>query len=216
MIKLYETKDFYLRPFTQSDITENYLAWFHDQKVCEYTSHGNFAYTNEMAIEFFENAEKNGDVIWAIMAKSIEGTTGTQISKIINGTCYTHIGNIALQNINWIDRNAEFAGIIGEKEYWGKGIGTKAIELLFEHGFNKLNLNKIYLGTSDSNHGMMNIAQKLGMIAEGRLKDHVFLNGEYEDILRYGILKGLWETTRLSRAKEISEINARRNNKQNN
>ena len=186
MIKLYETNNFYLRPFTKEDITDRYLSWFHDQEVTKYTSHGLFKYTKEMAIEFLENADKKGDVIWAIVTKLRSNTDDSEI-------LYDYIGNIALQNINWINLNAEFAGIIGEKEYWGKGIGTEAIGLLFNHGFKKLNLHKIYLGTARQNTGMRAIALNLGMKEEGNLRDHVFLNGYYQDIIQYGILKDEWK-----------------------
>ena len=196
MIKLYETDNFYLRPFTKEDITDQYLSWFADQEVTKYTSHGLFKYTKEMSIEFLENADKNGDMIWAIIAK-LKSTIPQEFSPDFSGDfgtniIYDHIGNIALQNINWINRTAEFSGIIGKKEYWGKGIGTDAVQLLFAHGFNKLNLNRIYLGTAKENIGMRSIAEKLGMQREGKLRNHVFLNGSYTDIIQYGILKEEW------------------------
>jgi len=185
-MKIYETDSFYLRPFTRGDITNAYLAWFMDQEVTKHTSHGLIRYTHEMAIEFLDNADKNGDVIWAIIYTQKEDSPGRR------KTIFKHIGNIALQNIHAINRTAEFSGILGEKEYWGKGIGTEAIRLLFEHGFNKLNLQRIWLGTSQDNEGMKKIARKLGMMYEGKLRGHVFLNGKYKDIWQYGIMKDEW------------------------
>jgi len=186
MIKLYETNTFYLRPFVESDITESYLQWFHDQAVTKYTSHGLFGYTKNQALQFLEKSRKNGDIVWAIVVKEIEMMLGVSFEKCI------HIGNIALQDINWIDRRAEFAGVIGEKDYWGKGIGTEAVRLLFAHGFDKLNLNRIWLGTAASNRGMRTIAERLGMSIEGVLRKHLFLNGQYENVMQYGILRIEW------------------------
>ena len=189
-----EVLGFYLRPFIESDITEKYLSWFQDAEVCKYTSHGVFGYTKKQAIEFLENSDKKGDLIWAIIVKGTKWSKNSIPKSDYHYTAYyeLHIGNIALQNINNINRTAEFAGIIGEKDYWGKGIGTKAIQLLFKHGFNKLNIHKIYLGTAEYNKGMIRIAEKLGMTQEGCLCEHVFLNGEYQDVVRYGILKHEW------------------------
>ena len=201
MIKLYEDKEknFYVRPFTKADITERYLSWFHDIEVTKYTSHGLFGYTWEQAIEFLENSQKAGDIIWAvIMQKTLKIRSayneyvGGDISWIDNYNQDTHIGNVALQNISKINRTAEFACIFGEKEHWGKGIGTAIARLIFNHGFNKLNLNKIYLGTIEDNMGMKRVAQRLGMRQEGTLIDHVFLNGSYQNIIQYGVLKDEW------------------------
>ena len=193
MIKLYETNTFYLRPFVESDITESYLQWFHDQAVTKYTSHGLFGYTKNQALQFLEKSRKNGDIVWAIMAKFIFLTQDHKESRnIINYDKGIHIGNISLQDIHWIDRRAEFAGVIGEKEYWGKGIGTEAVRLLFAHGFDKLNLNRIWLGTAASNRGMRTIAERLGMSIEGVLRKHLFLNGQYENVMQYGILRIEW------------------------
>lgn len=196
MIKSYEYIEdkkqlFYLRPFTKEDITYQYLSWFHDQEVTKHTSHGLFKYTKEQAIEFLEGADKNGDVIWVIITEGEQKCSLPGLPKEFYKN-EKHIGNIALQNINWINRTAEFAGIIGEKEYWNKGFGTKAIRILFNHGFNKLNLNRIWLGTAANNEGMIKIAKKLGMKQEGCLKDHIYLNGFYEDVIKYGILKSEW------------------------
>ena len=200
MIKLYETEKFHVRPFVQSDITDAYLAWFHDQEVARHTSYGLFPYTRDHALRFLEGAERAGDLIWGIFVKkekeTLLSTEVLEYRKAIGKKIppsYIHIGNVALQNINWVDRTAEFAGIIGEKDYWNKGIGTEAARLLFKHGFSKLNLNKIWLGTAASNLGMISVAGKLGMTIEGRLKDHVFLNGRYEGVIRFGILKSGWD-----------------------
>ena len=189
MIKLYETNRFYLRPFVESDITESYLQWFHDQTVTKYTSHGLFGYTKNQALQFLEKSRKNGDIVWAVIVPKHTINKSLRVKEIYYNY---HIGNISLQDIHWIDRRAEFAGVIGEKEYWGKGIGTEAVRLLFAHGFNKLNLNRIYLGTAASNQGMKIVAEKLGMNIEAVLRKHVFLNGQYENVMQYGILRSEW------------------------
>ncbi len=192
MIKLYETKNFYVRPFIKSDITDEYLSWFHDAEVTKYMSHGPYRYTKEEAYEFIDNIKKIGDIIWVIMANIHHPRQELSPLSFRWMSTHLHIGNIALQNISQIDRCAEFAGIIGNKNYWNKGISTEAIRLLFEHGFNKLNLNRIWLGTAETNIGMKTIAIKLGMKFEGKLRDHVFLEGKYQSVIQYGILKREW------------------------
>jgi RimJ/RimL family protein N-acetyltransferase len=194
---LYETENFNLVPFTElfgktNDYDSNYQNWFNDPEVTKYNSHGLFPYTDEQKEEFFKNIDINTNlqlpntIVWAI--------TSFYPSSFINktGSKTYHIGNITLQNINWINRSAEFAIVIGEKEYWGKGLGYEAAKILFNHGFNKLNLNRIWTGTAETNISMNKLALKLGMRKEGEFKEGMYLEGEYVDINCYGILKGGW------------------------
>jgi adenylosuccinate lyase len=53
-----------------------------------------------------------------------------------------HIGMCGLQRIDLINRSTEFAIIIGETSKWNLGYGTEAVKKLFEHGFNRLGLNR--------------------------------------------------------------------------
>lgn len=191
MRRLYETDRFFLRPFIQKDITENYLGWFQDPDVTRYTSHGLGPYTKDQAIKFLKNSIKSGHVIWAIMLKRFAWSKNAK--KILGSSGENqrvHIGNIALQNIdreNISGHTAEFACIIGEKDYWGQGIGTEAIKILFAYGFQTLNLHRIWLGTTVTNIGMKRVAEKLGMTEE-----YGFHKENEVDTIQYGILKEEW------------------------
>jgi RimJ/RimL family protein N-acetyltransferase len=110
------------------------------------------------------------------------------VLAVIDTNTEKHIGNISLQNINWIDRNAEIAFLLGEKDFWGKGVMLEAGQLLINHGFESLNLHKIYCGTSSDNSGMQKLAEKLKMEKEGIRKEALFKNGVYHDIIEFGIL----------------------------
>jgi RimJ/RimL family protein N-acetyltransferase len=188
-IKLYKTERFYVRPFTKEDMTEQYRSWFHDADVTRHNSHGLFPYTKEQMARFLAQLESSDDLVWAVIVKPEEGKKFVKHTK--DGLNYLegiHIGNVSLQNIHRIYRSAEFACVFGEKDYWGKGYGTEAAKMIFNHGFNRLNLHRIFTGTSSTNIGMQKIAKKLGMIHEGTFKEAMFLNGEYVDIYEYGIL----------------------------
>ncbi|HDY88977.1 MAG TPA: GNAT family N-acetyltransferase [bacterium] len=191
--KIYETERLYVRPLTKEDVlSEHYREWFFDQEVTRYNSHGLFPYTKQQMEEFISRIESGSEIIWAVIIKK------KKISEIFDpaSPCipvYEHIGNITLQRIDDINRTAEFACVFGAKEYWGQGYGTESARLLFDHGFNKLNLNRIWTGTAISNIGMKKIAEKLGMKEEGVFRDAVFLEGEYVDVIEYGLLRSEWK-----------------------
>jgi len=197
---MYETKRLILEPFSRKHLEGPYRSWFHDPEVTKYNSHGLFPYTIAKMEAFLASIEAGNMIVMAVMAKSKKSTIEIQNSKIssdcdqgfnyiFSETNLIHIGNISLQSINWINRSAEYAVIVGDKSYWGKGYATEASLLLFEHGFKRLNLHKIWTGTAKTNIGMQHVAKKLGMQWEGMFREAMFLNGQYVDILTYGILK---------------------------
>src|SRR5215469_5702410 len=55
-----------------------------------------------------------------------------------------HIGNITLQQIDWIQRRAFLGYLIGEKDFTGQGIASQACLMMMYYGFNKLNMDRIW------------------------------------------------------------------------
>jgi RimJ/RimL family protein N-acetyltransferase len=153
----------------------NYYTWFMDQEVTKYNSHGLFPQNQKEFDSFFDSIGENNIVLALIHRKS--------------GLDPFHIGNVSLQRINWINRSAELAVVIGELDFWGKGITSKACLVLLHHGFEKLNLNRIWTGTASTNVGMQKVAEKIGMKKEGTSKQGMFLENTYVDVVHYGITK---------------------------
>jgi [ribosomal protein S5]-alanine N-acetyltransferase len=165
----------YLRPLEQGDLTMEYVAWLNDTEVCEFNSHAVFPYTKEKMESYYQHLQQT--------------SSSNIVLAIIDKSNHNHIGNISLQSINWINRNAEYAILLGEKSYWGKGVASEASILICEYGFSRLNLHRIYCGTSSKNIGMQKLAAKMNMKQEGIRKEAIFKNGEYLDIVEYGVLK---------------------------
>lgn len=107
---------------------------------------------------------------------------------------WLHVGNIGLEMIEWTNRQAEFGIFIGRKEYWNKGIGYKAIELILKHGFETLNLNRIYLKVYETNLPAIHLYKKLGFILEGKLRQSLYQNNQYFDIFIMSMLHSEWNT----------------------
>lgn len=162
-----------LRALNKNDIQGNYKYWFNDAEIVEFNSHGRFPMTPEKLYDY---------------VKLVSASNKALVLAIIDNESDLHIGNISLQAINWIDRNAEIAFLLGEKAFWSKGIMFEAGSLLIEHGFKTLNLHRIHCGTSSANIGMQKLAEKLGMKEEGVRKEALYKNGKYLDIVEYGIL----------------------------
>jgi RimJ/RimL family protein N-acetyltransferase len=102
------------------------------------------------------------------------------------------IGNIGLFNIDSIARSAEAGILIGNKDYWNKGYGTEAMRLLIKHGFEALNLNRIYLRVYEDNPRAINCYEKVGYVLEGRMRQARYSNGKFVDILFMSVLREEW------------------------
>ncbi len=165
-------KKVHLRGLSHSDLSGNYVNWLNDSEVCEYNNHHRFAYSKVQAEEFINSTNNKLELVLAICDNKTEA----------------HIGNISLQKIDWISRNAEFAILLGEKDYWGKGVATEAAQMIISHGFSELNLARIYCGTSVENTGMQKLANALNMSHEGAREKALFKHGAYIDILEYGLI----------------------------
>ena len=176
----YNKEELVIAPFTKELLTAKYRSWFYDPEVTEHNSHGLFPYTEEQAEAFYKLITEGSDkeIVFAVFVK-----------YFLNGQ-YTlvHVGNAGIQRINYFNRSAELTWVIGDKEYWGKGIATKVGKFLINHCFNHLNLNRVWTGTSETNIGMQRVCSKLGMNREGTLKEGMYLNGVYVDIFIYGLL----------------------------
>ncbi len=82
------------------------------------------------------------------------------------------------------------------REYWGQGYATEAAQALVAYGFNELGLHRIYARHFRRNPASGRVMQKLGMIHEGTLREHVLHWGQYEDLEYYGLLESDWRNTR--------------------
>ena len=170
---IYELADgYYVRSLRESDLNGPYQSWFENQEVCKYNSHGKFFKNANWFREFYDNLNREGQVVWAVCHQD-DG----------------HIGNVSLQSISFINRNAEYAILIGNPKHWRKSVGLNASLALLRHGFEKLNLERVYCGTAGTNVGMQKLAVQMGMTEEGRRRKHLFLNGQWEDMVEYGVLR---------------------------
>jgi Acetyltransferases, including N-acetylases of ribosomal proteins len=164
--------DYYVRPLSEDDLRGPYPGWFEDQDVCRYNSHGKFFKTASWFRDYVASLNAEDRVVWAICHRE-----------------HGHIGNISLQGISFINRTAEFAIILGDRRHWGRGVGLLAGRALLRHGFDKLNLERIYCGTAATNSGMIRLATAMGMTLEGTRRSHLFLEGARVDVVEYGILR---------------------------
>lgn len=99
------------------------------------------------------------------------------------------IGKCGFVKINWKNRLGELAILIGEPQMHGKGYGTDAIQTLCKFGFDELNLHKIKAVVFDFNEAALRCYEKCGFVREGLLKQEIYREGAYHDVVMMGLIK---------------------------
>jgi RimJ/RimL family protein N-acetyltransferase len=105
------------------------------------------------------------------------------------------IGDVGLSGIDWIHRNAYLGISIGEREEWGKGYGTDAVQVILRLAFAELNLHRVSLTVFDYNQRAIRSYEKAGFRLEGRQRGFLKREGQRWDLIYMGILKREWEMT---------------------
>jgi len=164
----------YLRPLERADLNETYLGWLNDHEVTRYLEAGAFPETMQDLEKFYQG---------------VTGSRSEVIFAIADSKSHRHVGNVKLGPINWVHRRAMFGIMIGEKKFWGRGIGKEATRLVVEYGFQRLNLNRIGLGVLAAHEAAIRCYQAVGFKTEGRFREEMFSDGTYQDRLWMGMLR---------------------------
>lgn len=90
---------------------------------------------------------------------------------------------------------------IGERDAWGRGLGTEAARLMLAHAFERLGLHRVGLSVFSFNKRAIRSYEKVGFRVEGRVREAIHRDGRYWDEVQMGILAGEWFAAR--RADEL-------------
>ncbi len=100
----------------------------------------------------------------------------------------TPIGLMGFLNWDSTQGKAELRKLIASEEFRGRGYAKEAAKLWINYGKTILQLKKIYLHTLDTNIRNIRLNEELGFAVEGILRNEIKIDGEYQDVLRMGIL----------------------------
>ena len=173
-------KNVLLRPIKRSDISY-FLKWFNDPEILQYLTL--YLPMTEMSeekfIEELGTTRARSDALFVI--------------EVIEDASTKPIGNCGLHGTNPKDNHATFGIVIGEKDYWSKTYGTEAARLIINYGFQQLNLHRISSSAVAFNERSIRLHKKVGFREEGRLRQRMFKNGLYHDLVQFGILREEWK-----------------------
>ncbi len=177
-------KKVFLRSLKKKDAVGNWWRWLNNKNVTKYMAKGDSENTAAKQVAFFEeiNSSKT-DIALAIC--DIKSSS--------------HVGTTALHKIDWAKGSAQFGIIIGEEDYWGRGMGTEAWFLLTDYAFNDLKLKKIHTKIFRENLPSLKIAEKCGFKEKTFLRKDVTKNGDFFDRYLLQLTKFNWKQVKAKR-----------------
>lgn len=113
----------------------------------------------------------------------------------------TPVGMVSVSGIDHIHRHAEPGRFLIGDEAVVRGIpaAVEAMKLVYGLVFDELELVRVHGTVASDNVLMMKWQKFLGMREEGRLRNHYFLNGHFQDAVVFGMLADEYRMTALPR-----------------
>ena len=153
---------------------DNYCAWFADQDVTRYLLMILPPAAKQEQEWFDKMTDSERTIYWGIFVDGV------------------HVGGTALEGVHWQNRNASSGTIIGDKRYWGRGIGSTSMRLRTHFAFHQLGLEKLRSAAFAENLGSRRSLEKAGYTQNGIERREIFREGRWHDIVLYELLRNDW------------------------
>ncbi len=165
-----------LKPLSPENLPSFY-KWIRDEEAIIYS------------LSVFQAMKTNQQIKdWYLQAISDRRNSNHGI--FVDGVFVGYAGISGISNIN---KSGEYFIFIGDKNYWGKGIGTEVSQLIVKMGFEELGLNRIMLTVSVPNVAGVKAYERAGFVLEGRYREAALRKGKFHDKFVMSILKSEWE-----------------------
>jgi diamine N-acetyltransferase len=161
-----------LRPVEREDLAL-IRGWANDPEIRCLT--GEVRPMTEAAAEaFFQKTQSEEDRIWFVVALKDSGRV---------------IGECGLLRMFPAWRTTDLTIIVGDKQAWGQGYGTEAIQLLLDYAFGYLNFHRVAIGVVGFNEAALRFYEKIGFHREGVQRDGYYCRHQYHDFVMMSLLE---------------------------
>ncbi|KPK71022.1 hypothetical protein AMJ87_07880 [candidate division WOR_3 bacterium SM23_60] len=165
-------KHTYLRPVERDDATV-LEQWHNDPEIRKFIRCGGLPVSRASEQDDIEAARTAEEVYLLIVLKRSNKPVGFVRSKVIDVPARTV----------WL----RFA--IGDRTAWGGGYAREALVLFMDWLFYEQNMRRVTLETYATNKRAITFFQRIGFKQEGVLRQAVYIDGAYEDIIAFGLLR---------------------------
>lgn len=155
-----------LRPLELSDINSEYCRWYqnNDGHLNFFTGSGRI-FDRDVLVNDFDEGLKSRRWFYYI----IESDSGEKI------------GNVKIGPIDIRNKTSDLVCLIGNREFLGKGIASKAIVIANSIAFEKHDIRRLHGGMYASNISSIKAYTRASWFIEGTFKGFYLSNGVAED-----------------------------------
>lgn len=99
------------------------------------------------------------------------------------------IGVCGLIHIDYLNKNADIAIIIGDKNFHGKGIGSFTLDKLLKYGFKKLKLHRIGAEVIEYNLNSIRLFEKFNFKIETTFRDMIWRKNRWWNMKSFYLIQ---------------------------
>lgn len=171
---------FILQPITIDLIDDKYLGWMNDQEVTQWLD-SNQIETRDINYlkEYVQSFDNINNYLFGIYHNS----------KLIGTHAFRH---------NPESKYATVGTMIGDKDYWGKGVPLITRSAILDWGFNEFDLNEIYGGAHSKNFPSIYNFKRQGWSVKKIVKKHRIVDNIDIDVISFVMTKDKWRESRTS------------------
>lgn len=140
----------------------------------------------------------------------IAGRPARELNYVIETRAGRPVGMLSLVDIDLVNRRAEPARFLIGDEEAVKGVpaAAEAMLLLYGVAFDRLHLARVHGAVVEDNAPMLRWHLYLGMKEEGRLRQHLLMNGRLQDLICVGLLEPEFRRATQPRLKALVAMGA--------
>jgi len=172
---------------------ETVARWYRDAELARLTRYSMRPMSDEEIERFFQTRLLSPEAVaYGIHERATDRLIGLTTFSALdpdNGSVLFHI-------------------TIGERDAWGRGLGTEATELMLWLAFDRIGLHRVGLSVFAFNERALRSYIKAGFRVEGRLRESIQRDGRYWDEVQMGVLREEWQARRAGLAAAAGTPNA--------
>ena len=157
-----------LRAMRSSDITAQHVAWLNDPQVVRFSNQRFTQHTLDTCLRYHASFEGSANIYASARLLVSNQAIGTL-------TAYRNLQH----------GTADIGILMGERSFWGQGLGTEAFTLLADWLATLPGMRKLTCGMLACNHGMLALAQRAGFAREAVRVGQELVDGQAVDLVYF-------------------------------